>query len=364
MSEVQELRPAALPFMSALQRALTLEQVTAAFLSTVSCVIDAHAVGVYRLDEGTGAILDVCSDAANSFLDDFEDYGRADDPVLQAALQRRGPVDSTRAVRRQGWESSGARAALGRAGLEHSLEAPLLMSGKLLGTVNFARANGHQAFSESDLVRAGLVGEQLGCAMERAIAFEATNRRANLLERALDRVQQPIVITSLESDVLFCNRAAYADPATKSLADGGASSDDTFATLIDDAMAEFRGLGKRVCVASYQPDRQSSGRILKSYRLRGGTYGAAVTFVYHRPAQAESARLPAWSILTRREQEIAELVSEGLSTKQIAERAFISENTVKQHLKRVFTKTDVHSRAELVQLIWSAGEQPGADTAG
>ena len=61
-----------------------------------------------------------------------------------------------------------------------------------------------------------------------------------------------------------------------------------------------------------------------------------------------------WDVLIRREQDIAQLVSEGLTTKQIAEKAYISENTVKQHLKRVFAKTDVSNRAELVQLIWSA----------
>ena len=57
------------------------------------------------------------------------------------------------------------------------------------------------------------------------------------------------------------------------------------------------------------------------------------------------------------EQEIAELVAQGLTTKQIAERAFISENTVKQHLKRVFAKVDVHNRAELVQLVWAHSER-------
>ncbi|MGW2184030.1 response regulator transcription factor [Streptomyces sp. NPDC001732] len=53
------------------------------------------------------------------------------------------------------------------------------------------------------------------------------------------------------------------------------------------------------------------------------------------------------------------MVSEGLTTKQIAARAFISENTVKQHLKRVFAKTGVSNRAELVQLIWTSGRPSG-----
>lgn len=65
------------------------------------------------------------------------------------------------------------------------------------------------------------------------------------------------------------------------------------------------------------------------------------------------ARSGVWQILSAREQEIVDLVGRGMTTKQIAAEAFISENTVKQHLKRIFAKTGAHSRAELVQLIWS-----------
>ena len=85
------------------------------------------------------------------------------------------------------------------------------------------------------------------------------------------------------------------------------------------------------------------------------------------PRTPSPARLPVWSVLTTREQEIAELASEGLTTRAIAQRAFISENTVKQHLKRIFAKTDVNSRAELVQLIWAtthSEQTPAAAMAG
>jgi DNA-binding CsgD family transcriptional regulator len=37
----------------------------------------------------------------------------------------------------------------------------------------------------------------------------------------------------------------------------------------------------------------------------------------------------------------------------------VTENTVKQHLKRIFAKTDVANRAELVQRIWTARCQGG-----
>ena len=53
------------------------------------------------------------------------------------------------------------------------------------------------------------------------------------------------------------------------------------------------------------------------------------------------------------------LVSEGLTTREIAQRAFISENTVKQHLKRIYAKTNVSNRAELIQLTWASSSASG-----
>jgi len=54
------------------------------------------------------------------------------------------------------------------------------------------------------------------------------------------------------------------------------------------------------------------------------------------------------------EQGIVDLVRQGLTNQQIARRVYVSENTVKQYLKRIFTKLEVHSRVELVQVLWEA----------
>lgn len=53
--------------------------------------------------------------------------------------------------------------------------------------------------------------------------------------------------------------------------------------------------------------------------------------------------------LTPREHEILGLISEGLSNRQIAERLFVSENTVKTHSARVFEKLGVGRRTQAVQ---------------
>lgn len=51
------------------------------------------------------------------------------------------------------------------------------------------------------------------------------------------------------------------------------------------------------------------------------------------------------SALTDREREVLDLLSQGLTNKEIAEKLVITTNTVKRHLKAIFEKLDVHTRA-------------------
>ncbi|MEL6899392.1 MAG: helix-turn-helix transcriptional regulator, partial [Cyanobacteria bacterium J06606_4] len=53
-------------------------------------------------------------------------------------------------------------------------------------------------------------------------------------------------------------------------------------------------------------------------------------------------------VLTPREREIADLVAQGLTNKSIGQALWITENSVKQALKRMYRKLAVSSRAEMV----------------
>ena len=57
--------------------------------------------------------------------------------------------------------------------------------------------------------------------------------------------------------------------------------------------------------------------------------------------------------LTPREIQIAELVAQGLTNAKISKTLWITENTVKQALKRMFRKLEVSSRAEMVSRLAS-----------
>ena len=62
--------------------------------------------------------------------------------------------------------------------------------------------------------------------------------------------------------------------------------------------------------------------------------------------------------ITARELEILAAIAEGLSTREIAEKLFVSENTVKTHASRLFGKLNAKRRTQAVQIAKEAGLIP------
>ena len=59
--------------------------------------------------------------------------------------------------------------------------------------------------------------------------------------------------------------------------------------------------------------------------------------------------------ITPREHEILTLIAAGLSTREIAEKLFVSENTVKTHAGRLLQKLNARRRTQAVQVAKESG---------
>jgi len=69
-----------------------------------------------------------------------------------------------------------------------------------------------------------------------------------------------------------------------------------------------------------------------------------------RPAGQEPEHLP-----TAREIEVLQLVSEGLANREIGDRLFLSEETVKSHVRHLLAKLQARSRAHAVAVGFRRG---------
>jgi DNA-binding CsgD family transcriptional regulator len=150
-----------------------------------------------------------------------------------------------------------------------------------------------------------------------------TRRRLREVLALLDSTQAAVLL--LESG----DRIAFASTAARDLLD-----------------RYFGEAGVRLpdSLASWLRERQrtTSG---ESLRIDAGERSLVVAFVDGALLLEERQRMPR---LTPREREILDLVAEGKTNAEIAERLWVSPGTVRSHLENVFAKLGVHTRTAAV----------------
>ena len=57
------------------------------------------------------------------------------------------------------------------------------------------------------------------------------------------------------------------------------------------------------------------------------------------------------STLTNQENKIVNLICEGMSNKEIASTLFISSNTVKTHIRNLYSKLEITNRQQLIEKL-------------
>jgi DNA-binding CsgD family transcriptional regulator/LysM repeat protein len=125
-----------------------------------------------------------------------------------------------------------------------------------------------------------------------------------------------------------------------------------------------------------RPQRSANGRA-KGIRREGGAGSARLLLRKprivgngHKPlglvVNEESRPYQRIHLLSARQREVLELVAEGLPNAQIAQRLFITESTVKQHLYKAYKTLEVRNRREAAKFLTSnrSGRAPAGDSRG
>jgi predicted ATPase/DNA-binding CsgD family transcriptional regulator len=180
----------------------------------------------------------------------------------------------------------------------------------------------------------------VGAAIE-AAATGDEDRWHDALAIALDQGLRPIAVDALEGLAVAAWRV---ESPTECLRLLGAA-----ARLRDETGYSWRFDGEQQAVAVARADAaEALGDSAEQAESDGRDLDWRRAASYARRARGDRKRPHhGWASLTPTEQQVVVLVAEGLTNPQIADRLLMGRATVKTHLEHIFTKLDIHTRAEL-----------------
>jgi len=238
-------------------------------------------------------------------------------------------------------------------GGDQEMIAALRTGGAVWGAVGLYRAPGEPVFDGEEKALLKAIGPDL-----------ATGARAGLLVGEARDPQWPdspgLVVLSEEGEVESTTPGV--ERWLSDLPDG-----DLDAGRLPSVVHAVAGRALRTAEGSDDSGELALARVLSrsgtwvvlhgTSLVASGSRRAAVIVEPAHPARITPLLMSAYG-LTEREQGVTRLVLGGDSTVQMAERLVVSPHTVQEHLKKIFEKTSVRSRRELVGKVFFAHYEP------
>lgn len=253
-------------------------------------------------------------------------------------------------------------------GFRDVLGVLVLKSGKRIAWFSVARSDIQSRFDERDVRQLGLLSPHICRALLISDTLELQTITTARLEETVDKLSTGILLAEDRGRISYMNAAAEAllkkGTALKSR-DGHivaiqSKSRDALSQALEQCVSG-RAPASTGQYAIPLPDEEGAGLIANILPLEwqgsrnplGPLPGAAAVIIQN-PAELTRPPLEALAELyglTSAERKVLELVAEGASPQDAADKLSVSLATIKTHLQHVFAKTNTGRQADLVRLV-------------
>jgi RNA polymerase sigma factor (sigma-70 family) len=313
------------------------------FIAGFGRLFDLPMYGLYTVDPWTGLYNCVASTGvSDAFLARYEREGREVD-TMQAHRDATGRAAYNMSLveSMDEWLESPLYTKVKYLhDVRHEIQAPVVTRDGVIGTVHCGTNDPGRGFTPYEVRLTEALARVTGTVLEGIHSKANLERERDQAVVALDRTGTAVVITDPADPEPRINAAAR--------------------RLLADVVGAERGLHR--VIARPGTDRDFS-RHVDVELVGGGTgilrghsshtraeAGALITVLELQRDQSEISE-ETLAALTPREREVARLVIDGLSDREIADRLNLSHHTVSQHAKRIYRKLDVDSRVALTRLL-------------
>ncbi len=251
-------------------------------------------------------------------------------------------------------------------GVNGALACPLLSESGRFALIAVQQGVNRRSYDDDDIARVERLAPHMMRALQLRRLFLQSEQRSKVLESIVDRNKTGMVGLRGDGPALFVNRAARAAAAAR---DGlgldrqgrPVAADRAAATRLVALQADVARGGAGGLVRIPRPSGHMPYVVLVSPLPSGDDLfpnsRGGVLFAIHNPARrpmATEIRIAQLLHIPRGAARVVQAILAGQDLKDYADRAGISVNTVRFHLKNAFAGTDTHSQAELVRVALSA----------
>ncbi|MEN6350923.1 MAG: LuxR C-terminal-related transcriptional regulator [Syntrophomonas sp.] len=315
-----------------------LEEIEAEYLRYIAPLIPAHASALYLFKPNQIKPIRIAATGVDEeFLSYYEEAGRNLDPLRAWITTNYSAYQSQLLLGLEGWQHHPVYRVVGPACIDYAMQSPLIVGQDIIGTLNFGREVAEGQFTRIELQVVSILSKFLSLAIVNSFGGLSAFQRREQFCQAMDAAQQGIVVTDSEHTVQYANEAAHG-LVTRVL--GAENTTEPISQLIREG-----------CKNNVKSGIVKSDTLVARFcPVPGSQSNQTVALLDENPSMAQISILRCY--LTSREIDVVRLVEQGLHNRDIADKLYISVNTVKRHLDNIYDKLGVGSRIELVSKVY------------